>query len=123
MRIYTYGVYDLFHAGHVRSLKDAKAAGDYLIVGIFRDKTAESFKRKPIIDEAQRMEVVKACKYVDEVVYQEELSPEATMKAVDADKIAKGPGAGFEDLEIDGKVLLEYNDINSTTSIIKKICS
>lgn len=121
MLVYTYGVFDLLHAGHIRSIKKAKSLGDKLIVGVFTDKVAESFKRKPIIPEEQRKEMLESLKDVDMVIYQCELSPETNIKYIEADIVAKGPGAGFEDMDLPNKVLLDYNDINSTTKIIEKI--
>ena len=59
---------DLFHYGHVNLLKAAKKLGDILIVGIHSDSTIESYKRKPIMNMKERITVVEACKYVDEVI-------------------------------------------------------
>ena len=39
--VYTYGAFDLFHSGHVQLLKEAKALGDFLIVGVFTDDVVE----------------------------------------------------------------------------------
>jgi cytidyltransferase-like protein len=59
---------DLFHWGHVNMLKNAKAMGDKLIVGIHSDETIRSYKRDPIMNMKERIMVVEACKYVDNVV-------------------------------------------------------
>ena len=59
---------DLFHYGHVNLLKAAKKLGDILIVGIHSDSTIESYKRKPIMNMKDRITVVEAYKYVDEVI-------------------------------------------------------
>ena len=59
---------DLFHYGHVNLLKAAKNLGDILIVGIHSDSTIESYKRTPIMNMKERISVVEACKYVDEVI-------------------------------------------------------
>jgi HAD superfamily hydrolase (TIGR01509 family) len=67
-RIYINMVADLFHAGHVAILEKAKRLGKTLIVGIHSDKTVESYKRTPILTMSERIAVVKACKYVDEVI-------------------------------------------------------
>ena len=70
---YTTGVYDLFHIGHLNLLKNAKQQCDYLIVGISSDKSAQYKNKIPFICQEERMEIVKAIKYVDEVVLQEDL--------------------------------------------------
>ena len=67
-RIYINMVADLFHAGHVAILEKAKRLGKTLIVGIHSDKTVESYKRTPILTMSERIAVIKACKYVDEVI-------------------------------------------------------
>ena len=61
-------VADLFHYGHVRFLKRAKAEGDKLIVGLHDDDLCIDYKRKPIMSLQERKEVIEACKYVDEVI-------------------------------------------------------
>lgn len=70
---YTAGVYDLFHIGHLNLLKNAKAKCDYLIVGITTDELVRYKGKSPVITLAERMEIVKAIKYVDEVVVQDDL--------------------------------------------------
>ncbi len=67
-RVYVDIVGDLFHAGHVEFFKKAKSFGDTLIVGILADEIVEGYKRQPIISLADRIKVIEACKYVDEVV-------------------------------------------------------
>lgn len=68
---YTTGVFDLFHIGHLNILKKAKEMSEWLIVGVSTDELVVSYKNKsPIIPYAERVEIVKACRYVDEVVPQ-----------------------------------------------------
>jgi cytidyltransferase-like protein len=59
---------DIFHYGHVRFLEKAKKLGDKLIVGIHSDKTIESYKRIPVFTMDERIEIVKAIKWVDKVI-------------------------------------------------------
>jgi len=59
-------VADLFHVGHLNLIKKAKECGDYLIVGIHSDLDVESYKRKPIISEEDRYEIISSCKFIDE---------------------------------------------------------
>ena len=70
---YTAGVYDLFHIGHLNLLKNAKAQCDKLIVGVTTDSTAQYKGKVPFICQEERMAIVGAIKYVDEVVLQEDL--------------------------------------------------
>lgn len=66
---YICGVYDLFHVGHLNILRRCKEHCDYLIVGIDSDDLTEVYKsRRPVINERDRMEIVRGIKYVDEVV-------------------------------------------------------
>ncbi len=67
-RVYVDMVGDLFHAGHVELLRAARAHGDWLIVGVLSDETAEAYKRRPIMNLAERVAVVEACRYVDDVI-------------------------------------------------------
>ena len=73
-RVYIDGVFDLFHRGHLESIIKAKSALDdpdntYLIVGIVSDNDCSSYKRNPIINEEDRVEIIKSIKYVDQVIF------------------------------------------------------
>lgn len=66
---FTCSTFDLFHAGHIVMLEEAKRQCDYLIVGIQIDPTLDrSTKNKPVQSIIERQLQVKACKYVDEVI-------------------------------------------------------
>jgi cytidyltransferase-like protein len=67
-RVYVDMVGDLFHLGHVMLLKAAREFGEWLIVGVISDEVASTYKRRPITNLAERIGVIEACRYVDEVL-------------------------------------------------------
>lgn len=66
--IYLDGVFDLFHIGHLKSIEQCAALGDRVIIGITGDHDAMGYKRRPIINEADRTAIVQSLKMVDHVV-------------------------------------------------------
>ncbi len=70
---YTAGVWDLLHVGHINILRNCKAMCDKLIVAVSTDQLIEEVKSKtPVIKFEERCEVIRAIKYVDVVVPQED---------------------------------------------------
>ena len=70
VRVYTDGIYDLFHRGHIESLKICKNLfpNTHLIVGIIGDESAKNYKREPIYQEDDRYEIIRNIRFVDEIV-------------------------------------------------------
>lgn len=78
---FTAGAFDMFHVGHLNLLKNAKARCDYLIVGVNTDELIEAYKNKhAIVPLEERMQIVKAVKYVDEVISVDTLDKEYIWK-------------------------------------------
>ncbi len=67
-RVYVDIVGDLFHAGHIEFLKQAKSFGDYLIVGVLADESVGEYKRIPVLTLEERVRTIRACSLVDEVI-------------------------------------------------------
>ena len=100
---YTTGVYDMFHIGHLNILKRAKEQCDYLIVGVSTDELVKEYKHKtPVIPFEERVAIVKAIRYVDEVVPQENMDKVAAWGKLHFDVIFHGDDWKGSDM---------YNDI------------
>lgn len=100
---FTCSTFDLFHAGHVVMLEEAKRQCDYLIVGIQTDPTLDrDTKNKPVQSIVERQIQVKACKYVDEVlIYSTEKELEDLMKTLPID--IRILGIEYADRDFTGK--------------------
>jgi rfaE bifunctional protein nucleotidyltransferase chain/domain len=90
--VWTNGCFDLLHAGHLRSLRAARAEGDALVVGVNSDASVRGLKGpdRPIIPEAERAEIVAALECVDAVVIFDEPTPEAALARLRPDVHCKG---------------------------------
>ena len=90
--VFTNGVFDLLHPGHVRYLAAARAEGDRLIVALNTDETVRAAKGpdRPVHPAAERAELVAALQVVDLVTIFEEPTPAALIDAVQPDVLVKG---------------------------------
>ena len=88
---YTAGVFDLFHIGHLKILQNAKSICDKLIVGVSTDELVYKYKnKKPVIPFSERIEVVRAIKYVDAVIPQVDLNKIEIWKKIKFDLMVVG---------------------------------
>ena len=91
--VFTNGCFDLLHVGHTRYLQAAKALGDLLVVGVNSDASVRSLSKspdRPIVDEAQRAEVLAALGCVDYVVIFTEPDPLNLITALQPDVLVIG---------------------------------
>ncbi|KAF7234258.1 hypothetical protein EG68_12084, partial [Paragonimus skrjabini miyazakii] len=68
VRVWVDGCFDLVHFGHANALRQAKALGDQLIVGVHSDEEVKFHKGPPVFTEQERYRLIRAIKWVDEVV-------------------------------------------------------
>ena len=91
--VFTNGCFDLVHVGHTRYLQAARELGDVLIVGVNSDASIHALNKapdRPIVPEAQRVEVLAALACVDYVVLFDEPNPETLIAALQPDVLVKG---------------------------------
>lgn len=131
--VYTAGVFDLLHDGHLATLRASRAMGDVLIVGVLTDIGAAAYKRTPVLDEHVRLQTIASLRFVDAAFLQPGTDPTPTLRALDA--IGMRPsifthGADWTELREGNTTLREmgiefrltpYIEGKSTTSIIERV--
>ena len=129
--VFTNGVFDLLHPGHVRYLADARAEGDVLVVGLNSDRSVRAIKGpgRPVISELERAEVLAALACVDAVCVFDEETPAAIIADLQPDVLVKG--ADWAADEIVGRDVVEARGGRvvrmavapgySTTNIVERI--
>jgi D-beta-D-heptose 7-phosphate kinase/D-beta-D-heptose 1-phosphate adenosyltransferase len=90
--VFTNGVFDLLHPGHVRYLQAARGEGDVLVVGVNSDRSVRSNKgpNRPVIPEQERAEVVSSLACVDAVAIFDDETPAAIITRLQPDVLVKG---------------------------------
>jgi rfaE bifunctional protein nucleotidyltransferase chain/domain len=129
--VFTNGVFDLLHPGHLRYLQKARGLGDALIVGVNSDSSVRANKGegRPITPEAERAELLEALVCVDAVVIFDEDTPHAVISALQPDVLVKGADwaedaiVGRDVVEARGGrvVRVQIEPGYSTTAIVDKI--
>jgi rfaE bifunctional protein nucleotidyltransferase chain/domain len=130
--VFTNGVFDLLHPGHVRYLHAARSLGDALIVGINSDRSARALQKgpdRPINAAADRAEVLAALASVDATVIFDEDTPYEIIAAVQPDVLVKGAdwavgsivGADLVEARGGQVVRIPVADGYSTTAILRRV--
>src|SRR6476661_2062227 len=90
--VFTNGVFDLLHVGHVRYLAQARTLGDALVVAINSDGSVRELKgpNRPVFDENERAEILAALRHVDYVVVFDDVSPRSLIQTLLPDVLVKG---------------------------------
>ena len=130
LTVFTNGCFDLFHLGHAQFLKQCRALGSRLIVGLNTDDSVRRLKgpSRPIQEYAWREAMLRVCELADEVIPLDELTPCDLIGRIRPDVIVKGPGyseLNMPEAEIvkdyGGQVIILDGPPISTTDIIKRI--
>ena len=129
--VFTNGVFDLLHPGHVRYLRDARALGDALIVGLNSDRSVRANKgaERPITPERERAEILLALECVDAVAIFDEDTPAEIIKRVQPDVLVKGADwgpdtiVGRDTVEARGGRVVRMPMIEgySTTELVRRV--
>jgi len=129
--VFTNGVFDIIHRGHVEYLREARNCGDVLIVGLNSDSSVKIIKgdKRPIVTEENRAYVLANLKPVDYVIIFNEDSPYNTIKKIIPDFLVKG--ADWDEDKIVGSDIvkqsggeikrIKFVENNSSTNIIERI--
>ncbi|HEY8187936.1 MAG TPA: D-glycero-beta-D-manno-heptose 1-phosphate adenylyltransferase [Pyrinomonadaceae bacterium] len=129
--VFTNGVFDLLHVGHVRYLAAASRLGDTLVVAINSDRTVRELKGegRPIVNEMERAEILAALRQVDYVTIFDDVSPRSLIGRLMPDVLVKGGDYGLNEIhgreEVEaagGRVVsLPFVPGASTSTIIEKM--
>ena len=129
--VFTNGVFDILHSGHVDYLSKAKSLGDILIVGVNSDSSVRRIKgkKRPIINETERAFIISNLKPVDFVTLFDEDTPQKLIEDIIPDVLIKGADwaldkiVGKDIVEKNGGIVqtIEFVNEQSSSKIIKSI--
>ena len=129
--VFTNGVFDLLHVGHVRYLAAARALGDALVVAVNSDRTVRELKGegRPVVNENERAEILAALRPVDYVTIFDDVSPRSLIARLLPDVLVKGGDYGLaeihgrEEVEAAGGrvVSLPFVEGASTSTMIERM--
>jgi rfaE bifunctional protein nucleotidyltransferase chain/domain len=129
--VFTNGVFDLLHVGHVRYLAQARALGDALVVAINSDRAVRVLKgpNRPVFGQAERAEILAALRSVDYVTIFDDISPRKLIAKLLPDLLVKGGDYGLDQIhgreEVEaagGRVIsVPFVEGVSTTALIERM--
>lgn len=131
--VFTNGVFDLLHVGHVRYLAEARALGDVLVVAINSDRSVRKLKGdgRPVVNENERAEILAALRPVDYVTIFDDVSPRALITELLPDVLVKGGDYATDQIHGAQEILAAGGNVislpfvagASSTAIIERIRS
>jgi rfaE bifunctional protein nucleotidyltransferase chain/domain len=129
--VFTNGVFDLLHVGHVRYLAAARSLGEALVVAINSDRTVRELKGegRPVTNEEERAEILAALRQVDYVTIFDDISPRSLIAKLLPDVLVKGGDYALDEIhgreEVEtagGRVIsLPFVEGASTSTIIERM--
>ena len=126
IKVFTNGVFDLIHHGHLHILREASKLGDELYIGVNSDYSVKRLKgdKRPIISEKDRIEMLESLRFVDHVILFDDPTPIKLIEYLKPDIIVKG--GDYKEEEVVGShlakvVIIPLIDDISTTKIVTKI--
>jgi rfaE bifunctional protein nucleotidyltransferase chain/domain len=129
--IFTNGVFDILHVGHVRYLEEARALGDALVVAINSDRTVRDLKGagRPVMNQNERAEILAALRATSYVTIFDDVSPRSLIAKLLPDVLVKGGDYaldeihGREEVEAAGGRVFNLTLVEgvSTTNVLKQI--
>jgi rfaE bifunctional protein nucleotidyltransferase chain/domain len=88
--VFTAGVWDILHVGHLNLLRRAKALGETLVVGVLTDEAAGRYKPRPVMPFEQRLEIIRSLRMVDDVVRVDDTNATPVLEQLRPDILVHG---------------------------------
>ena len=131
VRTYIDGCFDIMHSGHYNAIRQAKALTDILVVGVHSDDEILKHKGPPVMNNEERLATVRACKWVDEVVFDTPYNPslalldklhcEYVVHGDDMSTTADGKDA-YEEVKLAGRMkIVKRTEGISTTDLVGRL--
>ncbi len=129
--VFTNGVFDLLHPGHVEYLEAARGLGGHLVVGVNTDRSARELAKgsgRPIVDQGARARIIAALEAVDRVVLFDEQTPRELIATLEPNVLVKGGDytratiVGAAEVEANGGrvVVIPLSPGYSTTALVER---